>query len=56
VQIENTLAASTADFLIVGGHYPVWSVCEHGPTTVLVNQLKPLLEKYKVRTCCRRAV
>ena len=28
--IEDTLAASTADFLWVAGHYPVWSVCSHG--------------------------
>ena len=48
LQIESTLAASTADYLIVAGHYPVWSVCEHGPTTNLVSQLKPLLEQYKV--------
>jgi tartrate-resistant acid phosphatase type 5 len=47
-QIQATLAASKADYLVVAGHYPVWSVCEHGPTTLLVSQLKPLLEKYKV--------
>lgn len=46
--LEATLANSTADFLFVSGHYPVWSVCEHGPTTSLVATLKPLLEKYRV--------
>ena len=38
--INETLANSTADYLWVAGHYPVWSVCEHGPTqvcTVLLN-------------------
>lgn len=42
---NETMKASTADFLIVAGHYPVWSVCEHGPTTQLVAQLKPILER-----------
>jgi hypothetical protein len=41
------MAASTADYLIVAGHYPVWSVCENGPTANLVAELKPLLEKYQ---------
>mmetsp|Transcript_40491 Transcript_40491/g.102995 ORF Transcript_40491/g.102995 Transcript_40491/m.102995 type:complete len:354 (+) Transcript_40491:68-1129(+) len=42
--INTTLAASTADYLIVAGHFPVWSVCEHGPTQQLVERLKPMLE------------
>jgi tartrate-resistant acid phosphatase type 5 len=46
--IKATIAASTADYLVVAGHYPVWSICEHGPTTWLVNQLKPMLEDAKV--------
>jgi len=46
--LEATLAASTADFLFVAGHFPVWSVCEHGPTASMVKTLKPLLEKYRV--------
>ena len=44
--IEQQLASSTADYVIVGGHYPVYSLCEHGNTETLVTNLKPLLEKY----------
>jgi 3',5'-cyclic AMP phosphodiesterase CpdA len=46
--LEGELAKSTADYLIVAGHYPVYSICEHGPTAVLVSKLKPMMEKYKV--------
>jgi len=46
--IENELATSTADYLFVGGHYPVYSICEHGPNTCLINRLDPLLRKYDV--------
>ena len=35
--IEDQLASANAsDYLIVAGHYPVYSICEHGPTTKLV--------------------
>ena len=44
--LEAAMAASTADYLWVGGHYPVWSICSHGPTAQLVSLLKPKLEKY----------
>ena len=46
--INMTLQASTADFLIVAGHYPVWSIAEHGPTACLVEELIPMLEANKV--------
>lgn len=44
--IESEMAASKADYLLVAGHFPVYSVCEHGPTQTLIEHLKPLLEKY----------
>merc|ERR1719440_1830221 len=46
--LEQTLNGSSADYLIVAGHYPVYSVCEHGPTAKLQSDVKPLLLKYKV--------
>ena len=42
--LEDKLKASTADFIIVAGHYPVYSICEHGSTAALQN-LIPLLEE-----------
>jgi len=48
LRLAATLAASTADYLFVAGHFPVWSVCEHGPTTKMVSDLMPLLEKHQV--------
>lgn len=44
--LQGRLARSTADFLLLAGHYPVWSVSEHGPTECLLQRLHPLLKKY----------
>ena len=41
--LNRTLANSTADYLIVTGHYPILSICEHGPTGLLEDSLAPLL-------------
>ena len=45
--IEQQLKESTATYTIVGGHYPVYSICSHGPTSTLITNLKPLLEQYQ---------
>lgn len=45
--LEQTLAASTADYLWVGGHYPMYSQCQHGPTDEIISQVLPLMQKYK---------
>jgi tartrate-resistant acid phosphatase type 5 len=44
--IEDQLQASTADYLMVAGHYPVYSVCEHGNTQNLLDNLRPMLIQY----------
>ena len=46
--LESTLALSKADFLFVAGHYPVYSVAEHGTDMRLVHHLKPLIDRYNV--------
>jgi hypothetical protein len=43
VWLASTLAAATADWIIVVGHHPVWSVGPAGPTWPLVSRLVPML-------------
>lgn len=49
--IEDELIKISADkvpYIIIAGHYPIYSVSTHGPTYLLIEKLRPLLVKYKV--------
>lgn len=42
--VASTLSSSVADWIIVVGHHPVWSVGSYGPTWPLVERLVPMME------------
>jgi tartrate-resistant acid phosphatase type 5 len=44
--LEEKMGESTADYLIVAGHFPIFSICEHGNTANLYDHLRPLLIEY----------
>mmetsp|Transcript_129845 Transcript_129845/g.242825 ORF Transcript_129845/g.242825 Transcript_129845/m.242825 type:complete len:411 (-) Transcript_129845:54-1286(-) len=44
--LEQQLSASTADFLWVSGHYPVYSAGYDGSQQCLIDRLLPMLRKY----------
>lgn len=46
--IREALEKSDADYLMVAGHYPIYSACSHGSTPELVENLDPLLKQYGV--------
>ncbi len=43
--LEERMNASTADYLWVGAHYPVWAIGSDGPTGIRAT-MRPLLEKW----------
>jgi hypothetical protein len=44
--LEESLSKSTADFLWVSGHYPIYSAGSDGSQQCLIDRLLPLLQKY----------
>lgn len=42
--VKDTLEQSTADWIIVVGHHPVWSIGDQGPTWALVERLEPMMQ------------
>jgi len=46
--LDAQLAASTAGFLLVAGHYPVYSACAHGNTQWAIDTLLPRLVAHNV--------
>lgn len=44
--LEEKLNQSTADYIWVAGHYPVYSVCWQGSSLEMIHNVQPLLNKY----------
>ena len=46
--IVREIRSSTADYILVGGHYPIYSAGMHGNTQILIDNLTPTFEKFDV--------
>mmetsp|Transcript_35853 Transcript_35853/g.57596 ORF Transcript_35853/g.57596 Transcript_35853/m.57596 type:complete len:233 (+) Transcript_35853:7-705(+) len=46
------LRGSKADYILVGGHYPIYSIGSHGNTPLLEMMLNPFLKKYGAHYMC----
>jgi len=44
--LEESLAASSADYLWVSGHYPIWSAGSDGSQQCLIDRLRPMLLRH----------
>lgn len=47
-KILKNVSKENYPYVIVSGHYPIWSIAEHGPIKCLVESLRPLLHNYKI--------
>lgn len=45
--LEEILIKSRADYVIVNGHYPIYSPCSYGNARTLTKYISPLLESYQ---------
>jgi len=50
--IEDQLSRSTADFLYVAGHFPMYSAGDDGTNMDMVDKLLPMLSKYQAHYLC----
>ncbi|KAL7545207.1 hypothetical protein ACHAWF_008560 [Thalassiosira exigua] len=44
--VRDALEESDADYLLVAGHYPIYSACRTGGTQYLIDNLDPMLKQY----------
>lgn len=42
------ISSTNVSYILVAGHFPVWSIANVGPMQCLIDRLRPLLHKYKV--------
>jgi len=43
---ENVMKNSDADYLIVSGHHPIYSIAEHGSQNFMIEKVLPIMKKY----------
>ena len=43
---ENVMKNSDADYLIVSGHHPIYSIAEHGSMNFMIEKVLPIMKKY----------
>lgn len=43
---EKVMSESTADYLLVSGHHPIYSIAEHGSQDWMIEKILPVMKKY----------